>query len=44
MVVGYRVLANVVYCWKINGDKQRGKYAAFEGCGDDRDPNFKMIL
>jgi hypothetical protein len=29
---------------KINRDKQRGKYAQFEGSGDDRDPQFKMVL
>jgi hypothetical protein len=40
----HRVFANVVYCWKINRDKARGKYAQFEGYGDDRDPNFKMML
>lgn len=38
------VLANVLYCRKINRDKRRGKYAQFEGCGDDRDPGFVMIL
>jgi hypothetical protein len=40
----HRVLVNVACCWKINQDKERGKYAEFEGCGDDRDPNFKMML
>ncbi|KAF2183718.1 MFS general substrate transporter [Zopfia rhizophila CBS 207.26] len=38
------VAANVMWCWKINRDKQRGKYAEFEGSGDDRDPHFKMVL
>lgn len=38
------VLANVLYCRKVNRDKQAGKYAEFEGCGDDRDPRFIMIL
>lgn len=38
------ILANVAYCWKINRDKRNGVYAQFEGSGDDRDPNFKMVL
>ena len=38
------VLANVLYCKKVNRDKQAGKYAEFEGSGDDRDPRFIMIL
>lgn len=38
------VLANVAWCWKINRDKGNGKYDEFEGNGDDRDPNFKMVL
>lgn len=38
------VLANVLYCRKVNRDKQAGKYAEFEGSGDDRDPRFMMIL
>lgn len=29
---------------KINKDKRDGKYAQFEGSGDDRDPAFQMIL
>jgi hypothetical protein len=33
-----------MWCWKINRDKGNGKYAEFEGSGDDRDPNFKMVL
>lgn len=37
-------LANVVYCMKVNKDKRNGKYAEFEGTGDDRDPGFVMIL
>lgn len=37
-------LANVLYCRKINRDKRNGKYAEFEGSGDDRDPGFVMIL
>ncbi|KAH7128494.1 major facilitator superfamily domain-containing protein [Dendryphion nanum] len=38
------IAANVAWCWKINRDKANGKYAEFEGCGDDRDPAFKMVL
>ncbi|KAI3396071.1 hypothetical protein diail_488 [Diaporthe ilicicola] len=38
------VLANVLYCKKVNRDKQAGKYAQFEGSADDRDPLFVMIL
>lgn len=38
------VAANVLWCRKINRDKASGKYARFEGCGDDRDPAFKMVL
>ncbi|KAF3763237.1 MFS general substrate transporter [Cryphonectria parasitica EP155] len=38
------VLANVLYCIKINKDKRNGKYSHFEGSGDDRDPNFVMVL
>jgi hypothetical protein len=29
---------------KINRDKANGKYDEFIGSGDDRDPEFKMIL
>ena len=39
-----RILANVLWCNKINKDKSAGKYERFEGSGDDRDPAFKMIL
>ncbi|USP80166.1 hypothetical protein yc1106_07440 [Curvularia clavata] len=38
------VAANVAWVWKINRDKANGKYAEFEGKGDDRDPNFKMVM
>ncbi|KAH9869921.1 hypothetical protein J1614_006842 [Plenodomus biglobosus] len=38
------VAANVAWVWKINKDKADGKYAAWEGKGDDRDPEFKMVL
>ncbi|KAK3936859.1 major facilitator superfamily domain-containing protein [Diplogelasinospora grovesii] len=40
----FAILANVLYCRKINRDKRDGKYAQFEGSGDDRDPSFMMIL
>ncbi|KAF1942948.1 MFS general substrate transporter [Clathrospora elynae] len=38
------IAANVAWVWKINKDKASGKYAEFEGRGDDRDPAFKMVL
>ncbi|KAJ9145301.1 MFS transporter [Pleurostoma richardsiae] len=40
----FAVLANVLHCVKINRDKRAGKYAQYEGAGDDRDPRFQMIL
>ncbi|KAK3061585.1 hypothetical protein LTS18_005868, partial [Coniosporium uncinatum] len=40
----FLVLFNVLHCWKMNRDKDNGKYDQFLGCGDDRDPNFKMVL
>ncbi|KAF1985960.1 MFS general substrate transporter [Aulographum hederae CBS 113979] len=40
----FLVLLNVLHCWKINRDKDNGKYDEFRGCGDDRDPNFRMVL
>jgi hypothetical protein len=39
-----RVLANVLYCAKINRDKANGKYDKYIGYADDRDPEFKKIL
>jgi hypothetical protein len=39
-----RIAANVLWLQKINRDKASGKYAQFEGCGDDRDPEFRMVL
>jgi hypothetical protein len=39
-----RVLANVLYCAKINRDKANGKYEKYIGYADDRDPEFKKIL
>lgn len=38
------ILANVLWCIKINQDKASGKYDRYVGAGDDRDPAFKMIL
>ncbi|CAI6331754.1 unnamed protein product [Periconia digitata] len=38
------VLANVLYCAKINRDKARGRYDKYAGCGDDREPGFRMVL
>lgn len=38
------VAANVGWVWKMNKDKENGKYAAWAGGGDDRDPDFKMVL
>jgi len=40
----FLVLANIAYCWKVNRDKATGKHAQFEGSGDDRDPQFTMVL
>ncbi|KAL2176739.1 major facilitator superfamily domain-containing protein [Thermothelomyces heterothallicus CBS 202.75] len=40
----FAILANVLWCAKINKDKRDGKYAQYEGSGDDRDPKFKMVL
>lgn len=39
-----RILANVLVCHKINKDKAQGKYDKYIGCGDDRDPAFKLVL
>ncbi len=38
------VLANVFWCAKINRDKAQGKYNKYIGSGDDKDPEFKMVL
>ena len=38
------VAANVAWVAKLNRDKAAGKNAQFEGCGDDRDPAFRMVL
>ncbi|TDZ62014.1 putative transporter [Colletotrichum trifolii] len=37
-------LLNVLWCAKINRDKAAGKYDEFRGTGDDREPDFKMVL
>ena len=39
-----RVLCNILVCAKINRDKANGKYDAYTGSGDDRDPEFRMVL
>ncbi len=39
-----RVLLNVLYCHKVNKDKASGKYDEHIGSGDDRDPDFIMVL
>ncbi|OAA37859.1 Major facilitator superfamily domain, general substrate transporter [Metarhizium rileyi] len=38
------ILANVMWCARINRDKRRGRYDQYAGCGDDRDPEFKLVL
>ncbi|RBQ64628.1 hypothetical protein FVER14953_21686 [Fusarium verticillioides] len=38
------VLLNVLWCAKTNRDKKNGKYNQYTGYGDDRDPEFKMVL
>ncbi|UNI22514.1 hypothetical protein JDV02_008397 [Purpureocillium takamizusanense] len=38
------VALNVLWCVKINRDKKRGRYDEFAGLGDDRDPEFRMVL
>jgi len=41
----FLVLANVLYCAKVNRDKAKGKYAQYAGWGhDDRDPEFRLVL
>lgn len=44
MLTTTRILANVLMCHKINKDKAQGKYDRYIGCGDDRDPAFKLVL
>ncbi|KFY79368.1 hypothetical protein V499_01632 [Pseudogymnoascus sp. VKM F-103] len=38
------ILLNVLYCAKVNRDKAKGLYDEFIGSGDDRDPEFKLVL
>ncbi|KXX73057.1 High-affinity nicotinic acid transporter [Madurella mycetomatis] len=40
----FLILANVLVCMKINKDKEQGKYDKYIGCGDDREPSFKLVL
>ncbi|KAF4337312.1 major facilitator superfamily transporter [Fusarium beomiforme] len=38
------VLLNVLWCAKTNKDKESGKHNQYIGYGDDRDPEFKMVI
>ncbi|KAJ5885353.1 hypothetical protein N7495_009863 [Penicillium taxi] len=40
----FMILFNVLYCAKVNRDKQSGKYDCFVGYNDDRNPEFKLVL
>jgi MFS family permease len=40
----FAVLCNVLYCANVNRDKARGKYDKYIGLGDDREPDFRMLL
>ena len=40
----HSILANVLVCAKINRDKANGKYDKYVGYGDDREPNFRLVL
>ncbi|CAK7217036.1 hypothetical protein SCUCBS95973_003015 [Sporothrix curviconia] len=40
----FMILGNVLYCHKVNKDKARGHYDEYIGCGDDRDPSFRLVL
>lgn len=40
----HSVLLNVLWCAKTNRDKKNGKHNQYTGYGDDRDPDFKMVL
>ncbi|KAI2641293.1 major facilitator superfamily domain-containing protein [Xylaria nigripes] len=40
----FLVLANVLYCWKVNRDKANGKYDQYREYNDDRNPSFKLVL
>jgi len=43
-MIYYSILSNVLLCAKINRDKAAGKYDKHIGCGDDREPSFKLVL
>jgi MFS family permease len=38
------IAANVAWVAKVNRDKRSGKFSEFEGRGDDRDPDFIMVM
>ncbi|KAK0759221.1 hypothetical protein N5P37_008103 [Trichoderma harzianum] len=40
----FAVLANLLWLAKMNRDKKMGKYDQYASSGDDRDPEFEMIL
>ncbi|KAI1824037.1 major facilitator superfamily domain-containing protein [Xylaria intraflava] len=40
----FLVLANVLYCRKVNQDKASGKYDQYKDYHDDRNPAFKLVL
>jgi hypothetical protein len=29
---------------RMNNDKRQGKYDEYIGCGDDREPSFRLVL
>jgi hypothetical protein len=39
-----RILFNVLWVTKINRDKARGKHDQYIGYGDDREPDFKLVM
>ncbi|KAB5517377.1 putative MFS transporter [Coniochaeta sp. 2T2.1] len=40
----FLILFNVLWVAKINRDKARGKHDKYIGYGDDREPNFRLVL
>lgn len=38
------ILANTLFCAWVNKKKRQGAYDKFAGYGDDRDPQFKLVL
>lgn len=44
LTVNNSVLANLLWLAKMNRDKKMGKYDQYASSGDDRDPEFEMIL